>query len=1252
MSAPRILLVEDNTITRRMFRVALASQGWEVLEAGDGAAALAALEGGLPDLMVLDLTLPDTDGVALLRRVLERPGTAALPVIATSGFLSKLEQARTLGVGFAEHLYKPVDPLRLIEVVRAHLSAGTGPRPGQGRRVLVIDDDTMQARLIRLQLEQAGYAVRTAGSGAEGLDLARAAPPAAIVCDVLMPGMDGFRFCVAARREPALSSVPIVLASVAFTEEADRALARSVGASDLVLRGPEPTELLAALEDVLTRPPEERAHGPLPAQGGHLPGDEYTHRIVRQLERQVGHNADLAGRLALHEAAMGVMARLGETAHSPRSLEQLLPDLLQYALDAAGISIGAVFLRDAQGQFVVRAQLGFAQGLDLEGLLRPSGALERASAGPDAIGIPAGEEEEPAEERLLAALGARALMLVPLHLGDERLGVLVLASAGRRLSAEWLPFAQAIGVQIAHTVALARAVRELSSAQERWRELADAMPQIVWTAGPDGRVDTCNARWREYTGLEPEGDMWAQVVDPLDLALTRERWQASVAAQAPFQIEHRLLDRRAGGPRWHLSRALPARDAEGRLTRWIGTCTNIHEQRRALEALAGSEETLRQITENIREVFWMSDREIQAILYISPAYEQIWGRTCRSLIEDPTSWAASIHPQDRERAFAHTLEMQARGESFVHQYRIVRPDGAVRWIQDRGFPVRDEHGQVVRFVGTATDVTELERAQQALRLLQTLSLAVAQAESLNEALEVVLSEVCVSAGWTIGQAWLPDREGEVIACAVATSDTGAGLAGFGARSRELRYAPGQGIPGRVWASGRAEWIPDVQRDPGFRRGPEAAAAGLRLGVCVPVLAGQKVIAVLEFFARERREEDPRLLQLVSSVGAQLGQALQRRLVEEALRSTEEQLRQSQKMEAVGRLAGGVAHDFNNLLTVISGYAELMSTRLGEQDPLRRELSQIRGAAQRAAGLTRQLLVFSRNEAIVPRVLDVNAILADMEPMLRRLIGEDVELVLRLDPALGRIKLDKGYLEQVVLNLCVNARDAMPRGGRLEIASGDGPGALTTISVSDTGVGMSPHTVSHLFEPFFTTKEPGKGTGLGLSTVYGIVQGGKGRVEVETEPGRGTTFRVLFPRVDEAPSVELPPEAAPPGRGQETVLLVEDDEMVRELAEEILRWHGYQVIAAANGGEALLHCERSAEPIQLLLTDVVMPRMSGPELARRLRALRPGLKVLFTSGYTSGALEQSGELVSGAQLLQKPFTPQSLGQRVREVLDGR
>jgi two-component system cell cycle sensor histidine kinase/response regulator CckA len=385
----------------------------------------------------------------------------------------------------------------------------------------------------------------------------------------------------------------------------------------------------------------------------------------------------------------------------------------------------------------------------------------------------------------------------------------------------------------------------------------------------------------------------------------------------------------------------------------------------------------------------------------------------------------------------------------------------------------------------------------------------------------------------------------------------------------------------------------------------------------------------------------------------------------ARKQLEDQLRQAQKMEAIGRLAGGVAHDFNNLLTIISGYGQLILGALPEKDPLRTQLTEVLKASERATSLTRQLLAFGRRQVLAPRVLDLNEVIVDTEKMLRRLIGEDIELVTVPGRELSHVKADPGQIEQVILNLALNARDAMPKGGRLTIEASSvtldevyadqhisvQPGPYVMLAVSDTGCGMDRETQAHLFEPFFTTKEKGKGTGLGLATVYGIVKQSGGYIWVYSEPGQGTTFKVYLPKIQEpVEATQAPPAERVSAGGSETILLVEDDSSVRSLVHAVLEPRGYKLLVARNGDDALFLCEQHKGPIHLLLTDVVMPGMSGRELAERLSPLHREMKILYMSGYTDNAIVHHGVLEANVRFLQKPFSPPALASKVRTVLN--
>jgi two-component system cell cycle sensor histidine kinase/response regulator CckA len=410
-----------------------------------------------------------------------------------------------------------------------------------------------------------------------------------------------------------------------------------------------------------------------------------------------------------------------------------------------------------------------------------------------------------------------------------------------------------------------------------------------------------------------------------------------------------------------------------------------------------------------------------------------------------------------------------------------------------------------------------------------------------------------------------------------------------------------------------------------------------------------------------------LSRLGPAIERELAERRERRRSEAALQRSEERLRQSQKLDAIGGLAAGVAHDFNNVLSVIIGHADILLSELAANDPSRESIDEIRSAATRAADLTRQLLAFSRQQILQPQKTDIRRIVAGMGKLLRRLIGEDIELSIVAPPDLGTVIVDPSQMEQVILNLAVNARDAMPRGGTLTITTtnvdvgddsttdpGVPPGAHVVLAVTDTGIGMDEATQARIFEPFFTTKEPGSGTGLGLATVFGIVQQSGGTISTTSAPGQGTTFKIYLPRIaKDLPVVPGPEESRRRSkaalRGGETILLVEDDDAMRAMLRMVLEKHGYRVVEARNGGDALALPDRVTDAVALVLTDVVMPQMSGREFATRLEARRPGLPVLYMSGYTDGAIVQHGVLEPGIAFLQKPVAPHVLVDKIRDLL---
>jgi len=574
-------------------------------------------------------------------------------------------------------------------------------------------------------------------------------------------------------------------------------------------------------------------------------------------------------------------------------------------------------------------------------------------------------------------------------------------------------------------------------------------------------------------------------------------------------------------------------------------------------------------------------------------------------------------------------------------------------------------GEAYIFSAFIRDITDRRRAEHRLASQYAVTRVLSEATTLEEAVPKIIQAIGESLEWDLGLFWRVDKRAGVLRCFDQWNAPSIQADPFTSDAWQRVFKRGEDLPGRIWANGKSVWVVDVTMDSDCVRGPQARHVGFHGAFGLPILIGGEIEGIIEFFSRQVRQPDDELLRMVEDIGLKIGQFGDRARTEGVLQETEAQLRQAQKMEAVGRLAGGMAHDFNNLLTVIRGYSELLLGRMAPTDDKRKDVEEVKKAADRASGLTRQLLAFSRRQFVAAKVLDLNALVANMDGMLRRLIGEDIiELNTELDSTVGAIKADPGQVEQVIMNLVVNARDAMPKGGRLTVetrnvtiedevrldAVGVAPGSYVLLAVRDNGHGMDAETRSHIFEPFFTTKEKGKGTGLGLSTVYGIVKQSGGSVTLESVPGRGTTFRIYFPRVEqEVPGLTGAVDATGQVRGRETILLVEDEPAVRGLVHETLRLHGYTVLEARHGIEALLTSAKYGGPIHLLLTDVVMPQMSGPEVAEKLLSVRPEIKVLYMAGYPDQPVFDRGDVSRETGFLPKPFSPHVLVQKVREVL---
>jgi len=644
------------------------------------------------------------------------------------------------------------------------------------------------------------------------------------------------------------------------------------------------------------------------------------------------------------------------------------------------------------------------------------------------------------------------------------------------------------------------------------------------------------------------------------------------------------------------------------------------KHKQAEEALLESEAKFRTLVEKIPTITYTAALdEYSSTQYISPQIELILGFTQEEYKEDSNLWDKQLHPDDRERVLKEIAASHQSNIPFVSKYRMLTKNNRIVWLRDEATIVKDEAGEPLFLLGVMNDITEQKQTEEALRKERNFSQSIIDTA---QAIILVLN---------------PDGT----------------IAEFNPYMEELSGYSIEEVRGKDWFE---TFLPERDLQKIGELFTKAISDINTKGNINPIVTRDGKEATIEWFDRTLKDKNGNITGILA-----IGQDITKR------RSMEEQLRQSQKMEAIGTLAGGIAHDFNNILTTIIGNAELALMDVIKDESLRNGIEEIKKAGKRAASLTRQLLAFSRKQIVQPEILDINESLIDIEKMLGRLIGEDVELLTIPEPELWQVEVDPGQMEQVIMNLAVNARDAMPKGGKLTIETANAdldknyfcergiheetPGHYVMLSVSDTGSGMDKETREHIFEPFFTTKEVGKGTGLGLSTIYGIVKQNNGFIWIYSEPGKGTTFKVYLPVV-KGDADQEEKEQNPVGdlSGSETVLIVEDNDSLRNFVQKVLYIYGYRTLNAENGEDALRVCKEHDGQIDLMITDVVMPKMGGREAAKRLQPLYPRMKVIYMSGYTDNAIVHHGVLEPGLNFLEKPFTPEGLARKVRKAID--
>ena len=855
---------------------------------------------------------------------------------------------------------------------------------------------------------------------------------------------------------------------------------------------------------------------------------------------------------------------------------------------------------------------------------------------------------------IAAQTGLHAAICFPVRLDAEILGVIEIFSRKvQEPDEDLLAMMGSIGGQVGQFIERRRAETALRESQARFQAFMDANPSLAWIKDEGLRHVYVNKRWTDFfqhCEADWQGhtdfDLWPQIA-----ARLRENDRAVLDTQKAIELLEDVPDPSGSIHHW-LVHKFPMHDAQGR--RFVGgVATDITERRHSESLLEVQSEVLQAIAidASLPEVLDLLVRTVKkqtegmeyAVLLWDEAQKKLhlgatsslpdqYGRDVEGLaMEDAFSLCGAAIQQGQPVIVADTATdpLWTRHRDFASRHGL-RACWSVAMLSLEGKVL----GVLVAYCGEPRNPSDFH-----LRLLHASAHLAAIAIQRHRARQALL--------WTQQQLANTEKFSLIMAAQLGLDGTWLKVPPrlcevLGYTEEELLARKFQDVTHPEDVADNWETCQRLFR--GDVNSVEYEKRYVRKdGSIISVYLNSSMI-----FDREGKPD--RMLTYIRDITEQ--------------KRLEEHLRQSQKMEAVGRLAGGVAHDFNNMLTIINGYCDLTLDGLQPFDPIHENIVEIRKAAERSALLTHQLLAFSRKQILAPKALNLNEVVTESEKMLHRLIGEDVEIKIVLDPKLGAVMADSSQVEQLIMNLAINARDAMPQGGLLTLETSNvdldvqyaldapdrTPGRYVMLAISDTGLGMDAETKAHVFEPFFTTKEPGRGTGLGLATVYSIVQQSGGHIAITSEPGAGSTFKVFLPRVETAERLPAEKNLSAPGCGTETILLVEDEDMVRTLACRILRSCGYDVLEACNGGEGLLMCEQHRGPIHLVLTDVVMPRMSGRELAQRLRLLRPDLKVIFMSGYTDDVVLRHGILSLDAEFIQKPFSSRDLVAKVRAVLD--
>ena len=1194
----KILVVDDELELKSVLVESLQRHGYEVTGCGSGRDALAELRARDFDLLLTDLMMPEMDGIGLLKAALEIDPHLIGIIVTGQGTIQTAVDA--MQIGAFDYVLKPFRMQTLMPVLTRAMNVRHLRLENLQLRETVAIHSLCQT--IAFTLDPQTVLSKLADAALQQSD--------ADEVSILLPTSDGTELYVAAvrgeKRERLLGERIPLQQSISSWVARER--------KPLILNG----EVHDARFVALWPRPEIRSAVSVPMQ--------VANKLIGTI------NLNLTNRLRPFTLGqMKALTILASTAAAALESASLYSQVQQAEKNYRSIfenAVEGIFQATPEGRFLtvnpsMARILGYSSpeemietitDITLQLYVDPERRLE-AGRIQEEQGVVQGFEFEAYRkdrEKIWLSLNRRSIRN---ESGTEvyREGSVEDITERKRAEAE-----------------RARLAAEIEKQRQRLNNIVATVPGVVWEAwgepnAPTQQIDFVSNYVEQMLGYAVEEwlstpDFWLSIVHPDDREQAALEVADSFASRDSSTLEFRWIAK-DGHPVWVESNYVVIKSDDGCPVGLRGVTIDISERKRSEEALRQSESELAEAQRLAQIGSWNWDLR-KNIMTWSDEHHRIFGvqRGDIDVNHDDVVFDF-IHPEDRELVRSMMANTAETREPFSFYYRIVRRDGAERIIQSSGSVESDARGRPIRMFGTAQDVTEPRRIEQELRQSEE------RYRDLVENAHDIIYEHDLDGYYTS-----INKVGEEI--------TGYSLEEILQLNLADTVAPA--------------YLEKAQEM--FRQ----------------KLAGETVTAYeLEILSKDGSHVPVEVnTRLVFHDGVPVGvqgiarDSTERKRLEEALHESEEQLRQSQKLEAIGQLAGGVAHDFNNLLTAINGYSALALRRLGDDHPISSYLEEIKKAGDRAANLTRQLLAFGRKQLLQPLAINLNEIVSDMIKLLKRLIGEDVQLVTKTGANLKQIKADPGQLEQVLVNLVVNARDAMPRGGTVTIETantqldgayasrhvGVNPGEYVMLAISDTGTGMDHDTRSRIFEPFFTTKEKGKGTGLGLSTVYGIVKQSGGNVWVYSEPGKGTTFKVYLPQVeDEVPLLDSKANAIM-RRGSETVLLVEDEDMVRNLASQILEETGYRVLAANGGEEAIQLFNAHKEPIHLMITDVVMPKMSGRDVADRLKQTHPETKVLFMSGYTDEAIVHHGIVDSHIAFIQKPFSEVALSQKIREVLD--